>query len=155
MAASTTKRSTSARPKSSSAGKSKSSGNGSSATKRSGSGSSRSTTASSRKSTPTKNGRSTNAGASSNGSSRSVVSKAKTPLLAGGAAAAGLVGGFVLASRGAAPSKKVLGVPVSGKGFDFKPVAKEVQKAGKQLGRFADEIAQAREQARKIGDALS
>ena len=84
------------------------------------------------------------------------MSKAKTPLLAGGAAAAGLVGGFVLASRGgAAPSKKVLGVPVSGNSFDFKPVAKEVRKAGKQLGRFADEIAQAREQARKIGDALS
>jgi hypothetical protein len=56
----------------------------------------------------------------------------------------------VLTSR-----KKFLGMPVARKGFDLKPVAKEVQRAGKQIGRLTDEMAQARKQAKKVGDALS
>jgi hypothetical protein len=81
--------------------------------------------------------------------------KAKAPLIAGGAGVAGLIGGLVLGSRALAPRKKVLGVPISRKGFNFKPVAKEIHKAGKQLGRLTDEMAQARKQAQKVGDALS
>jgi 1-aminocyclopropane-1-carboxylate deaminase/D-cysteine desulfhydrase-like pyridoxal-dependent ACC family enzyme len=85
----------------------------------------------------------------------SVASKAKAPIVAGGAAAAGLLGGLVLGSRLLSPRKKVLGIPISRKGFDLKPVAKEVNKAGKQLGRLTDEMSQARKQAKKVGDALS
>ena len=85
----------------------------------------------------------------------SVASKAKSPLVAGGAAAAGLLGGLVLGSRVLTPRRKVLGVPISRRGFDMKPVAKEVHKAGKQLGRLTDEISQARKRAQKVGDALS
>ena len=53
------------------------------------------------------------------------------------------------------PRKKVLGVPISRKGLDLKPVAKEVQKAGKQIGKLTNEMAAARKQAKKVGDALS
>jgi hypothetical protein len=75
-------------------------------------------------------------------------SKAKAPLFAGGAAAAGLVGGIVLGSRVLTPRKKVLGIPVARKGLNLKPVAKEI-------GRLTDEVSQARKQAKKVGDALS
>ena len=34
-------------------------------------------------------------------------------------------------------------------------MAKEVGKASKQIGRLSDELAQARKQAKKVGDALS
>jgi hypothetical protein len=34
-------------------------------------------------------------------------------------------------------------------------VARENKRAGKQIGRLNDEIATAREQAKKVGDALS
>jgi 1-aminocyclopropane-1-carboxylate deaminase/D-cysteine desulfhydrase-like pyridoxal-dependent ACC family enzyme len=121
------------------------------------------------RSTASKNGRSSTGGGSRSASSSagngvvhnvtetvgSAASKAKAPLVAGGAAAAGLLGGLVLGSRVLTPRKKVLGIPIPRKGLDFKPVAKEVHKAGKQLGRLTDEMAQARKQAKKVGDALS
>jgi hypothetical protein len=53
------------------------------------------------------------------------------------------------------PRRTVLGIPVSRKGLSLQPVAKEVQKAGQQLGRLTDELAQARKQAKKVGNALS
>jgi hypothetical protein len=83
------------------------------------------------------------------------VTKTRTPLLAGGAAAAGLIGGVVLGSRMLSPRKKVLGVPIARRGLDLKPVAKELRKAGEQLGRLTDEVSQARKQAKRVGDALS
>jgi hypothetical protein len=178
--ADSTKRSSSARPKRASS-KSKPASSRSSVSKRPSS--ARSAAASNRsrasragsgsngraKSTASRNARSSSSAASrstsSNGSNGvvhnvagtvgSVASKARAPLVAGGAAAAGLLGGLVLGSRVLTPRKKVLGVPISRKGFDFKPVAKEVHKAGKQLGRLTDEVAQARKQAKKVGDALS
>jgi hypothetical protein len=121
------------------------------------------------RSTASKNSRSSSAGGSRNASSSgsngvvhnvtetvgSAASKAKAPIVAGGAAAAGLLGGLVIGSRVLTPRKKVLGMPIARKGFDLKPVAKEVHKAGKQLGRLTDEMAQARKQAKKVGDALS
>ncbi|HKH15928.1 MAG TPA: hypothetical protein VKA57_00245 [Solirubrobacteraceae bacterium] len=166
--ADTTKRSPSARAKSSSANSKSGGGKSSSSSRRSGSSAGRSTAASNRsrssRSTSGSSGaRSRNASSSAgNGVVHDVAetvgataSKAKGPLVAGGAAAAGLVGGIVLGSRVLTPRKKVLGVPISRKGLDLKPVAKEVQKAGRQLGRLTDEMAQARKQAKKVGDALS
>jgi 1-aminocyclopropane-1-carboxylate deaminase/D-cysteine desulfhydrase-like pyridoxal-dependent ACC family enzyme len=171
--ADSTKRSSSARSKSGASAKSggsaKRSGSSSTAAKRSNS-SSRAKAGSSRSSgsrtTASKNGRSSNGGGSRASSSGngvvhnvadtvgSVASKAKAPLVAGGAAAAGLIGGLVLGSRVLTPRKKVFGVPISRKGLDLKPVAKEVGKAGKQIGRLTNEMAQARKQAKKVGDAL-
>jgi hypothetical protein len=84
----------------------------------------------------------------------SAARKASTPILAGGAAAAGLVGGMVLGKRVLGPRRTVLGIPVR-KGLGLQPMAKEVHKAGKQIGRLTDELAQARKQAQKVGDALS
>jgi hypothetical protein len=83
------------------------------------------------------------------------MNNAARPLVAGGAAAAGLVGGLVLGARVLTSRKKFLGMPVARKGLDLKPVAREVQRAGKQIGRLTDEMAQARKQAKKVGDALS
>lgn len=84
----------------------------------------------------------------------SAARKAGTPVLAGGAAAAGLVGGIVLGKHVLGPKRTVLGIPVR-KGLGLQPMAKEVHKAGKQIGRLTDELAQARKQAQKVGDALS
>jgi hypothetical protein len=84
----------------------------------------------------------------------SAARKASTPILAGGAAAAGLVGGIVLGKRVLGPRRTVLGIPVR-KGLGLEPMAKQVGKAGKQIGRLTDELAQARKQAKKVGDALS
>jgi hypothetical protein len=85
----------------------------------------------------------------------SAAQKASTPLVAGGAAAAGLVGGLVLGKRVLGPRRTVLGVPIARRGLSLKPVAREVGKAGKQIGRLTDELTQARKQAKKVGDALS
>ena len=71
----------------------------------------------------------------------SAAQKATTPIIAGGAAAAGLIGGMVLGRRVLGPRRTVLGIPVSRKGLSLQPVAKEVQKAGQQLGRLTDELA--------------
>jgi hypothetical protein len=103
---------------------------------------------------------------SSNGSGNGAVStvtetlgsaaqKASTPLVAGGAAAAGLVGGLVLGKRVLGPRRTVFGFPIARRGLSLKPVAREVGKAGKQIGRLTDELTQARKQAKKVGNALS
>jgi hypothetical protein len=120
----------------------------------------RSRAASSRSSSRTmsgsSNGSSANGAVSAvTGSIGSAAQKATTPLVAGGAAAAGLIGGMVLGRRVLGPRRTVLGIPVSRKGLSLQPVAKEVHKAGKQIGRLTDELAQARKQAKKVGSALS
>jgi hypothetical protein len=84
----------------------------------------------------------------------SAAQKASTPIVAGGAAAVGVLGGIVLGRR-VLPRRTVLGIPVPRGGLSLRPVAKEVGKAGKQIGRLTDELAQARKQAKKVGDALS
>jgi hypothetical protein len=76
-------------------------------------------------------------------------------MIAGGAAAAGALGGIVLGTRVLRPRKKLLGIPISRKGIGLRPLAHEVRKAGKQLERMADEVGKAREQAQKVGKALS
>jgi hypothetical protein len=39
----------------------------------------------------------------------------------------------------------VLGIPVPRQGVGLQPMAKEIQKAGKQFARLADEVAKARQ----------
>jgi hypothetical protein len=81
--------------------------------------------------------------------------KAKGPLLAGGAAAAGVLGGVVLGGRYLRPGTKVLGVQITRrKGVGMRPMAKELRRAGSQVGRMADEVLKAREQVQKVGKAL-
>jgi hypothetical protein len=77
------------------------------------------------------------------------VSKAKLPLLAGGAAVAGTVGGLVLgASRS---GDKVLGVKlpkskrVKLRSRDFSKAAKEVGRFGENVGELTTELRRARE----------
>src|SRR5215207_10657427 len=86
-------------------------------------------------------------------------SKAKGPVIAGGAALAGLVGGAALASRGG--RRRVLGVPVPGtrralinvkrptRGGgtrDLMKAAGQVGNAGRQMAELASEVRMAREQ---------
>lgn len=86
----------------------------------------------------------------------STASKVRGPLVAGGAAAAGAIGGIVLGSRVLRPrSRKVLGIPIPRDGISFKPLAKEVRRAGKQIERMVDEVGKAGEQAHKVTKALS
>jgi hypothetical protein len=77
------------------------------------------------------------------------VSKAKIPLLAGGAAVAGTVGGLVLgASRS---GDKVLGIKlpkskrVKLRSRDFSKAAKEVGRFGENVGELTTELRRARE----------
>lgn len=86
----------------------------------------------------------------------SAATKVRGPLVAGGAAAAGAIGGIVLGARVLRPrTKRVLGVPIPRDGIGLKPLTKELRKAGKQLGRMADEVGKARAQAEKVGKALT
>jgi hypothetical protein len=89
------------------------------------------------------------------GSIGSAATKARGPLIAGGAAAAGALGGIVLGRRALRPRRKVLGIPVSRDGIGLRPLAHEVRKAGKQIGRMVDEVDKARAQAQKVSKALS
>lgn len=85
----------------------------------------------------------------------SAATKARGPLIAGGAAVAGALGGIVLGARVLRPRRKVLGIPIARDGVGLKPLAKRVRKAGRQLERMVDEVGKAREQAQKVGKALS
>jgi hypothetical protein len=83
-------------------------------------------------------------------------SKAKTPLIAGGAALAGLAGGIAISRNGG--RKKVLGVPIpqvsSGRGTKkaldgaakaFGGAATELGKVGVQVGQLTSEVRRVRE----------
>jgi hypothetical protein len=95
---------------------------------------------------------------------RSLARRAKAPMAAGGAAAAGVVGGMVLGSR-LMPRRKVLGVPVGHRHLRLpisKPgrggtdgVAREIARAGRSFSELAGEVRRAREQAEQVGKALS
>jgi hypothetical protein len=88
------------------------------------------------------------------GSATGLVAKLRGPLVAGGAAAAGAIGGAVLGAR-LRPRKSVLGIPVPRKGVGFQPMTRELRNASQQLGRVVDEVAKARQQAERVGKALS
>ena len=82
-------------------------------------------------------------------------SKAKAPIMAGGAAAAGAARWLGARCPRAQAAQDGPRRPDRPRGLDLKPVVKEVQKAGMQIGRLTDEMAQARKHAKKVGDALS
>ena len=71
----------------------------------------------------------------SNGGAPSTESKLKTPAIAAGTAAVGLVGGLALAGRGS--KKKVLGVPVPSRSAAA-TTSKHLADAAKQLGSFGE-----------------
>jgi hypothetical protein len=77
-------------------------------------------------------------------------------------AAAGLVGGVVLGTRLGGKPKRILGVKVPGTGGGLDGVAKQVKKAGKQLGKtskqvaeLTDEVRAAKKKAEDVGKAIS
>jgi hypothetical protein len=88
--------------------------------------------------------------AQSNGSSNGLVSKAKLPLVAGGAAVAGAAGGLALASTKQA-KKSRLGKAVARRpkikvdSKDLAKAAKEVGNFSAQVGELANELQRARE----------
>jgi hypothetical protein len=70
------------------------------------------------------------------------------------AAAAGVVGGVVLDRTKLTRKRKVMGISVPGSGRGLDGFARQVGKAGKQLGRLASEVQETREKAEQVGKAL-
>jgi hypothetical protein len=86
----------------------------------------------------------------------STASKLRAPLMAGGAAIAGIVGGVLLSSKVRPRKRSLPGLP---KGLDFKNVdmkktRKQVGRASMQFGELTRELRKAGEQAERIGEAL-
>lgn len=69
-------------------------------------------------------------------------------------AAVGAVGGVVL-DRKSQPKRKLLGIPIPTRRTGTDKLARQIGEAAGQLGRLAAEVNAAREQAAKIGKALS
>ena len=86
------------------------------------------------------------------GAGGSVVKPVVTAALA---AAAGVVGGVVLDRTKLTRKKRVFGVPVPGTGRGLNGLAHQVGEAGKQFGKLASEVREAREKAERVGRALS
>jgi hypothetical protein len=82
-----------------------------------------------------------------------VASKAKTPLLASGAALAGIAGGIAIGARGARQVKGMrrpkvkIGPKVKIDSHDLAKAAKEVGQFGMDVGQLASELRRNREQA--------
>jgi len=74
-------------------------------------------------------------------------SKAKTPLLAGGAAVAGAAGGLALGARAARKSKGVRRPKVKIRSRDLARAARDVGQFGMDVGQLASELRKNREQA--------
>jgi hypothetical protein len=97
--------------------------------------------------------RSTGTGDSVGNAGRSVgkaASKAKTPLLAGGAALAGALGGVALGARGARQVKGMRRPKVRIDSHDLAKAAKEVGQFGMDVGQLASELRKNREQANDV-----
>lgn len=71
------------------------------------------------------------------------------------AAAAGVVGGVVLDRTKLTRKRKVLGVKMPGTGRGIDGFARQVGEAGRQLGKLATEVREAREKAEQVGKALN
>jgi hypothetical protein len=89
----------------------------------------------------------------------STVSKLRGPVMAGGLAIAGIVGGVVLGAKGLPRKRRrfqlpSVSTPDLGK-LDMKKTTKQVGRASKQFGELTRELRKAGEQAERIGDALS
>ena len=117
--------------------------------KRTGSGSSKTSKAKPKTAKSSKPAKSNGGGPTSNGAVNGAVSKAKLPLLAGGVALAGTVGGVVLGATRS--GGKVLGVrlPQSKRArvrsTDLAKAAKEVGRFGESVGDLTMELRRARE----------
>jgi hypothetical protein len=61
----------------------------------------------------------------------------------------------VLGSRFARRPKRVLGIKVPGTGGGLDGLAKQIGKAGKQLGELTDEVRATRQKAERVGKAIS
>jgi hypothetical protein len=89
----------------------------------------------------------------------STASKLRGPLLAGGAAVAGIAGGIALGAKARSRRRHTLPSLPSMNGLDLKKVdmkkaRKQVGRASKQFGAFTRELRKAGEQAERIGNAL-
>jgi hypothetical protein len=76
-----------------------------------------------------------------------VASKAKTPLLASGAALAGVAGGIAIGARGARQVKGMRRPKMKIDSHDLSRAAKEVGQFGMDVGQLASELRRNREQA--------
>ena len=81
-------------------------------------------------------------------------SKAKVPLLAGGAALAGAAGGIALGAHQARRHKGI-GIAKAVKPDDLAKAAKRVGDFGAQMGHFASELQRAREDSNGNGHTRS
>jgi hypothetical protein len=70
-------------------------------------------------------------------------------------AAAGIAGGVMLGRTIAKRPKKVLGMKVPHRQTDLSDVARSINAAGKQFGKFAGEVRTARQKAEEVGKALT
>ncbi|HVY77631.1 MAG TPA: hypothetical protein VG898_03905 [Solirubrobacterales bacterium] len=75
------------------------------------------------------------------------VRKAKTPLIAGGAAVAGAAGGLALGARGARKAKAMRRPKVKIRSQDLAKAARDVGQFGMDMGQLASELRRNREQA--------
>jgi hypothetical protein len=87
-----------------------------------------------------------------NGGVRKVLSQAKVPLVAGGAAAVGVLGGVAIGAK-ALPRKRRFGL--GGHKLDLNKVSKQVGRAGTQFGDLTEKLRKAGEQAEKVGKTFS
>ena len=79
-------------------------------------------------------------------------SKAKTPLLIGGGALAGLAGGVALGARGMR-RRKVLGVPLPRRSV-LKSSTKDLAKTAKEVGKFGQQVGELTSQVRQTREAM-
>ena len=80
----------------------------------------------------------------------STASKLRAPLIAGGAALAGIAGGIVLGAKARPRRRKLPSVA----GLTGKKTRKQVASVSKGFGAFTRELRKAGEQAERIGNAL-
>lgn len=81
-----------------------------------------------------------------------VASKAKVPLLAGGAALAGTVGGVVIGSTHS--GGKILGISLPTR-KRVRISSKDLAKAGKEVGRFGDNVGELGAELRRVRQGLA
>jgi hypothetical protein len=77
-------------------------------------------------------------------------SKLRAPLIAGGAAIAGIAGGIILGAKARPRRRKLPSVA----GLNGKKTRKQVASVSKGFGAFTRELRKAGEQAERIGNAL-
>ena len=78
--------------------------------------------------------------------------KAKVPLLAGGAALAGLAGGVAIGARGLR-RRKVLGVPIPRRSV-LKASTKNLAEAARQAGKFGEQMGELTSEVHKTRKAM-